>query len=206
MALIKREILTGGWGRGRGRTQKTGSNSRAVAWGGEKAAEPGDMALMPPFHDTRLVKCLHVDQTTNSPPFFLRDSRASETRALVKITPREKSRHVERFSRALAFRSPLLSSRKNGGLLVVYIISNVILNIIEWKYDNRHTQHCFPKQSAITRCHLTISSPVSDMEVQSNPGNTDTEGAIESVGIKRVELRENVLKGFLSPGTKQLTC
>ena len=44
------------------------------------------------------------------------------------------------------------------------------------------------------------------MEVQSDPGNTDTEGAIESVGIKRVELRENVLKGFLSPGTKQLTC
>ena len=28
---------------------------------------------------------------------------------------------------------------KIGGLLVVYIISNVILNIIEWKYDNRHT-------------------------------------------------------------------
>ena len=40
-------------GGGLGRTQKTGSNSRAVAWGGEKAAEPGDMPLMPPFHDTR---------------------------------------------------------------------------------------------------------------------------------------------------------
>ena len=32
------------------RTQKTGSNSRAVAWGGERAAKPGDMPLMPPFH------------------------------------------------------------------------------------------------------------------------------------------------------------
>ena len=31
-------------------------------------------------------------QTTSSPPFFLRDSRASETRACVKITPREKRR------------------------------------------------------------------------------------------------------------------
>ena len=32
------------------RTQKTGSNSRTVAWGGERAAKPGDMPLMPPFH------------------------------------------------------------------------------------------------------------------------------------------------------------
>ena len=31
-------------------------------------------------------------QTTSSPPFFLRNSRASETRAGVKITPREKRR------------------------------------------------------------------------------------------------------------------
>ena len=30
----------------------------------------------------------------SSPPFFLRDSRASETRACVKITPREKRRHA----------------------------------------------------------------------------------------------------------------
>ena len=44
------------------------------------------------------------------------------------------------------------------------------------------------------------------MEVQSDPGNTDTEGAIESVRIKRVELRGDVLKGSLSPGTKQLIC
>ena len=29
------------------------------------------------------------------PPFFLRDSRAGETRARVKITPREKRRHAE---------------------------------------------------------------------------------------------------------------
>ena len=27
--------------------------SLAVAWGGERAQEPGDMPLMPPFHDTR---------------------------------------------------------------------------------------------------------------------------------------------------------
>ena len=30
----------------------------------------------------------------SSPPFFLRDSRASKTRARVKITPREKRRHA----------------------------------------------------------------------------------------------------------------
>ena len=40
----------GGGGGLCGRTQKTGSNSRAVAWGGERAAKPGDMPLMPPFH------------------------------------------------------------------------------------------------------------------------------------------------------------
>ena len=33
---------------------------------------------------------LPLSQTTSSPPCFLRDSRASETRARVKITPREK--------------------------------------------------------------------------------------------------------------------
>ena len=33
-------------------------------------------------------------KTTNSPQFVLRDSRASETRARVKITPREKRRHA----------------------------------------------------------------------------------------------------------------
>ena len=33
-------------------------------------------------------------QTTSSPPFVLRDSRASEARARVKITPREKRRHA----------------------------------------------------------------------------------------------------------------
>ena len=33
-------------------------------------------------------------QTTSSPPFFLRDSRASEMRARVKISPREKRRHA----------------------------------------------------------------------------------------------------------------
>ena len=49
-----------------------------------------------PFQFT-LVTALYyfheIHQTTSSPPFFLRDSRASETRAPVKITPREKRRH-----------------------------------------------------------------------------------------------------------------
>ena len=59
-------------------------------------------------------------QTTGSPPFFLRDIRASETRARVKITPREKRRHaVVIFMRARVSLA-LLSLRKNGGLLVVY--------------------------------------------------------------------------------------
>ena len=37
-----------------------------------------------------------------SPPFFLRDSGASETRARVEITPREERRHVRRVSPVLA--------------------------------------------------------------------------------------------------------
>ena len=42
-----------------------------------------------------------VGQTTSNPPFFLRDSRASKTQARVKITPREKRRHVRsRFARS----------------------------------------------------------------------------------------------------------
>ena len=78
----------------------------------------------------------------SSPPFFLRDSRASETRACVKITPREKKLHVagreknegpsffslptecHLFSHRVIFTHArillaLLSLRKNGGLLVV---------------------------------------------------------------------------------------
>ena len=71
-------------------------------------------------------------QTTSSPPFFLGDSRAGETGARVKITPREKRRYAagrekngRLFSRGVIFTGArvslaLLSLRKNGGLLVVY--------------------------------------------------------------------------------------
>ena len=46
--------------------------------------------------------------------------------------------------------------------------------------------------------------------LQSNPVNTDTEGAMESVRIKRVEFRENV-RAFFPQGqsklwTKQTVC
>ena len=64
-------------------------------------------------------------QTTSSPPFFLRDSRASETRVRVKIIPREKRRHECRlFSRGMIFTRTrvslvLLSRRENGGPLAV---------------------------------------------------------------------------------------
>ena len=72
----------------------------------------------------------------SSPPFVLRVSRESETRARVKITPREKRWHVagreknenphrvSPFSRGVIFTRArvslaLLSLRENGGLLVV---------------------------------------------------------------------------------------
>ena len=60
------------------------------------------------------------------PPFFLRDSRASETRARVKITHARKgdARRVSPFSRGVIFTRArvllaLLSLRTSGGLLVV---------------------------------------------------------------------------------------
>ena len=62
----------------------------------------------------------------SSPPFVLRDCRASETRVRVKITPREKRRHAagreKNFSLSPQRRISLtlLSVKKNGGLLVVY--------------------------------------------------------------------------------------
>ena len=43
-----------------------------------------------PYNPHRVCRA----QTTSSPPFFLRDSRASETRARVKIAPREKRRQA----------------------------------------------------------------------------------------------------------------
>ena len=61
------------------------------------------------------------DLTTNSPPFFLRDSRASETRAREKITPPHR---VSPFLQGVIFTRArvslsLLSLRTNEGLLVV---------------------------------------------------------------------------------------
>ena len=41
-------------------------------------------------------------------------------------------------------------------------------------------------------------------DLQSNSANTDTEGAIKSVRITRVEIKENVRA--LGPGTKQTVC
>ena len=65
--------------------------------------------------------------TTSSPPFVLRDSRASETRARVKITPRKKRPPTaSRFSRVGVIFTrarvslALLSPGRNGELLVVY--------------------------------------------------------------------------------------
>ena len=72
--------------------------------------------------------------TSSSPPFVLRDSRGSETRARVKITPREKGETrwgaaCRLFSRGVIFTRarvslPLLSVRTNGGLPVVYLFGN----------------------------------------------------------------------------------
>ena len=65
----------------------------------------------------------------SSPPFFLRDSRASKARARVKFTPREKRPHFSLpaachlFSRGACVSLALLSQRKNGGLLVVQVRS-----------------------------------------------------------------------------------
>ena len=63
----------------------------------------------------------------------MRESRARETRARVKIAPREKRRHAVGREKSVAFSRvgsmiftcarvslALLSLRKNGGLLVVY--------------------------------------------------------------------------------------
>ena len=51
---------------------------------------------------------LNVTPSTSSPPFVLRDSRASETRARVKITPREKRRHEAGREKNLSPQKPAL--------------------------------------------------------------------------------------------------
>ena len=83
------------------------------------------------YKSNYLSAVIHYPYTTSSPPFYpfvLRDSRASETLARVKITPREKRRHAacRLFSIGVIFTRAcvslaLLSLRKNGGLLVAYI-------------------------------------------------------------------------------------
>ena len=44
----------------------------------------------------RITRMSARRKTTSSPPFLLRDSRGSETRARVRITPREKRQHTRR--------------------------------------------------------------------------------------------------------------
>ena len=73
-------------------------------------------------------------QSTSSPPLVLTDSRESETRARVKITPREKGETrwgaaCRLFSRGAIFKRArvslaLLSLRTNGELPVVYLLGN----------------------------------------------------------------------------------
>ena len=79
----------------------------------------------------------------SSPPFFLRDSRASETQAHVKITPREKSPFLAWviFTRARVSLA-LLSLRKNGGLLADCTRSLALgtrtMKNLEWRCKFKH--------------------------------------------------------------------
>ena len=73
----------------------------------------------------------------SSPPFFLRDSRASETRACVKITHARKG-DTWLFSHGLIFMRAhvllaLLSLRKNGGLLVFYYLGVQSLTLFTFR-------------------------------------------------------------------------
>ena len=86
---------------------------------------PGESALSNQF-DNRLRVVPHSVPHRSICFWFLRDSRASETRAREKITSREKRRHAacHLFSRGVIFTRArvsltLLSLRKNGGLVVV---------------------------------------------------------------------------------------
>ena len=73
--------------------------------------------------------------------FVLRDSRASETRARVKITPHEK-RHGVIFTRARVSLG-LLSLRTNGGLLVAYVYFHIVIKRkIQPKELPSHSIHC----------------------------------------------------------------
>jgi len=64
--------------------------------------KPKNKILVPHVEDTVGAKMwcrqkrltMYNNWATSSPPFSLRDSRASKTRARVKITPREKRRHA----------------------------------------------------------------------------------------------------------------
>ena len=101
--------------------------------------------------------------TTSSLSYFLRDSRASETRARVKIPPREKRQHAGKsffpprgviFTRARVS-LPLLSLRKNGGLLARSLSSRSLGSTLSLRalrdiyvgcllFHRRITSHFFP--------------------------------------------------------------
>ena len=68
--------------------------------------KPCNICFLPWVGKMINIDLLRRKQTTSSPRFFLRDSKACETLARVKITPREKRRHAAgREKNALAFRS-----------------------------------------------------------------------------------------------------
>ena len=88
------------------------------------------------------------------PPFFLRDSRASETLARVKITPHEKRRHTCRhflawgdFHARSRFARSTIPEEKSS-LLVVYVeTSNSNCSV--------HPELNFPSAGSLESCDLT---------------------------------------------------
>ena len=98
-----------------------------------------------------------------------------------------------------------ITSIRISVIAIGFSITKIIIMMI---LSNMFT--CIRKYQFIKRMKMYSQTPLTPRAVggpvQSNPVNTDTEGATESVRIKRLELRENARTLFLSPGTKQTIC
>ena len=90
-------------------------------------------------------------QASSSPPFFRRDSRASETRARVKITLREKRRHAA-------------GRQKNEGLQTIFLSPRRVSPFLAWgdfHARSRFARSTFPKEKWGTTRSLQVSRVLS---------------------------------------------
>ena len=144
---------------------------------------------------TGYIHAQNLFQTTSSPPFFLRDSRTSETRAGVKITPREKRRHAAcRLFQFFQFKNGIL----NPGSPTTKSVKTPLVNTLALYCGTRieHTGSFVPNKSCIFKLTRLKRTPVN-----TDKGNSHFPLSV----LSRVKDSTHQLSYIVNPALRTLT-